>query len=72
MAEWRSFDWWQQKSAADEVAEMKRLLAENEEMFPANRYGFIPCYWLVAGYVAGWAGLIFWRSRKYRAFAKAE
>jgi uncharacterized membrane protein YccC len=42
------------------------------EAVPSIGYVFIAYHWPVIGYVAGWAGLIVWRSRKYRAFAKAE
>jgi hypothetical protein len=47
---------------------------EEQELEDAgfSRVVFIPYHWLVVAYVAGWAGLLVWRSRKYRAFAKAE
>jgi hypothetical protein len=32
-----------------------------------SRAVFIPYYWLVLAYLAGWAGLMLWRSWKYRS-----
>ena len=41
---------------------------EEQELEDAgiSRVVFIPYHWPVLGYVAVWAGLIFWRSRNYR------
>ena len=42
------------------------------EGIPSHRYVFIPYQWLVLGYLAVWAGLVFWRSRKYRWFEDTD
>ncbi len=34
-------------------------------MFPASKRVGIPYYQIVAGYLALWAGLLFWRNRKF-------
>lgn len=70
--EWRSFYAEHQEMTGEQAREVKEDWVLASKWDPSVRYVFIPYHWPALGYVAGWAGLIFWRSRRYRAFAQAE
>jgi hypothetical protein len=70
--DWRDLDAVHGKARADEMRRLRYSLDGWRELVPTFRYVFIPYYWPVIGYVAGWAGLVFWRSRKYRSEIERE
>ena len=52
-------------------AEVTHSVADVRGIYPTVRLVRVPYYWPVFGYVAVWAGLIRWRSEKYRQASKA-
>lgn len=50
-----------------DALEWKKDLIDSPKVFPDFRVTFVPYYWMIVAYVAGWAGLVLWRSRKYRS-----
>lgn len=65
---WRDFYAEHGEASVDDASELKEELAEARQMMASFRYGFILHYCLVLGYVAMWAGLVYWRSQKYGLF----
>lgn len=61
----RVFEVSHQKASRDEVRRWKMALATWRERDPSYSIVFIPYYLPVTGYVAGWAGLLIWRKRKF-------
>ena len=70
--DWGDFDVGHDAMRGEEARQTSGIWMAVSEAVPSIGYVFIAYHWPVIGYVAGWAGLIVWRSRKYRAFAKAE
>jgi hypothetical protein len=52
-------------ASPEESIDWRRTLKSSDEMFPASKRVGIPYYQIVAGYLALWAGLLFWRNRKF-------
>jgi hypothetical protein len=70
--DWGSFYAGNDAMTWERARQVKDIWVRVCEKSPSSRIVFIPYHWPVMGYVAGWAGVIFWRSRKYQAFAMAE
>lgn len=64
--DWRKLSVSHKKTSLEDANRAKSQMFGWQEYEPRCRLVFIPYYWPVLGYIAGWAGLIFWRSWKYR------
>jgi hypothetical protein len=70
---WGNASFGRMEMTGEEVRQLKDAWAATNKKDPSfYRHVFIPYHRPVLGYVAGWVGLVFWRSRRYRALAKAE
>lgn len=63
---------WHYELPAAHAGETKKLLMTLRDDKPSYRFVFIPYHRPVLAYLAGWAGLVFWRSRKYRSEIERE
>jgi hypothetical protein len=64
--DWRSLGAFHNDMPWEDARELKRLQALSQPMVPTFRRIFIPYHWPVLFYLAAWAGLMFWRGRKFR------
>ena len=65
--DWGSFGAGHEEIQWERARQLKGTWVAVCEKSPSRRIDFIPYHWPVLAYVAGWAGLVGWRSRKYRA-----
>jgi hypothetical protein len=65
LPEWRDLNPSHSEVSLENAYEWKTKLAAWREEVPELRFAFVPYYWPVTGYVAGWAGLLIWRKRKF-------
>lgn len=63
--EWREFYVGHVQISGEQVSEVKLSLSSWPDRDPTLHCVFIPYYWLVLGYVVGWAGLVIWRKRTF-------
>ena len=63
----RNVEVWHYKLPAANARGSRNLLLWQREEKSSFRLVFIPYHWLVSAYLAGWAVLVIWRIRKFKA-----
>lgn len=64
--DWQNFYFWHWEMTMEDASKTMKVRANSEDRSPAFRHVSVSYCWLVASYGVAWAGVVGWRSRKYR------